>query len=54
MEQIWTQLDSNSIKKQYSGAHDLALERLADENSYAPAAGTPAAKIFSLTLPDKE
>lgn len=54
MEQIWNQLDSNSIKKQYSGAHDLALERLADENSYAPAAGTPAAKIFSLTLPDRE
>ena len=53
MEQIWNQLDSKSLKKQYSDAHDLALERLTDENSYPPAAGTPAAKIFSLILPDK-
>ena len=53
MEQIWNQLDSMSLKKQYSDAHNLALERLTDENSYPPSAGTPAAKIFSLTLPDK-
>ena len=53
MEQIWNHLDSKNLKKQYSDAHKLALERLTDENSYPPAAGTPAAKIFSLTLPDK-
>ena len=53
MKEIWNQLDSKSLINQYSDAHTLALERLTDENSYSPAAGTPAAKIFSLTLPDE-
>lgn len=50
MQKVWSELRPWSLKKQYQTTYQLASERLSDDASYLPSAGTPASKIISLCL----
>ena len=52
LERTWSKITDNEIKSAYQSAYDLAKTRLANPDFYPPSAGTPAAKIISLSLLD--
>ena len=49
---VWDKL-SERLKSIYEDTYKSAKQRLVSEGAYAPSAGTPAAKIISLTLLDE-
>ena len=50
MENIWKRLRDEKLKRVYSGAYNLAKERLSNQSSYLPSAGSPASKIIALGI----
>ena len=54
LEEVWEALENKELKEIYQPAYDLAQERFSQEKVYFPSAATPAAKIISLALTEKE
>ena len=52
LERAWTKITDEEVKTAYTSAYEIAKERLGDPDFYPPSAGTPAAKIISLSLLD--
>jgi hypothetical protein len=52
LERTWSKISNKEVKAAYQTAYDTAIERLTDPDYYPPSAGTPAAKIISLSLLD--
>ena len=52
LEKSWSKIIDDEIKSVYQSTYDLAKTRLANPDFYPPSAGTPAAKIISLSLLD--
>ena len=50
MENIWSEIGDEKLKRAYSNAYEMAQKRLNDENSYLPSAGSPASKIIALGI----
>lgn len=52
LERSWENITDKEVKAAYLSAYETAKERLEDPDYYPPSAGTPAAKIISLSLLD--
>jgi len=52
MEKVWGTYLSSRLQKKYFKAYNLAKKNLNDTKTYAPNAGTPAAKIIQMVLVD--
>ncbi len=52
MEIVWRNISDSEVKSAYKSAYEMAIERLSNPDAYVPNAGTPAAKIISLSLLD--
>lgn len=52
MEKVWENISDSEVKSAYNSAYEMAKERLNNPGAYVPNAGTPAAKIISLSLLD--
>jgi hypothetical protein len=52
LEKTWSEITDDGVRAAYKSAYNLAKERLSDRDFYPPSAGTPAAKIISLSLLD--
>ncbi len=52
MEIVWNNISDSEVKSAYKSAYEMAIERLSNPDAYVPNAGTPAAKIISLSLLD--
>ena len=52
LELSWEKITDKEVKAAYLPAYETAKERLGDPEYYPPSAGTPAAKIISLSLLD--
>ena len=52
LEHSWTKITDKEVKAAYLPAYETAKERLGDPEYYPPSAGTPAAKVISLSLLD--
>ena len=52
LERSWENITDKEVKAAYLSAYETAKERLEDPDYYPPSAGTPAAKIISLSLQD--
>ena len=52
LEKQWSNIVGTNLEQIFQSAYDLAITRLKDNDSYPPSAGTPAAKIFALSLLD--
>jgi hypothetical protein len=52
METAWKNISDPEVKSAYKSAYEMAIERLNNPDAYVPNAGTPAAKIISLSLLD--
>ena len=52
LERAWNKITDGEVKAAYASAYETAIERLGDPDFYPPSAGTPAAKIISLSLLD--
>ena len=50
LERSWENITDKEVKAAYLSAYETAKERLEDPDYYPPSAGTPAAKIISLSL----
>ncbi|MBT4925423.1 MAG: hypothetical protein HON16_06710 [Euryarchaeota archaeon] len=50
LEREWDKITDRKVKSAYQNAYDTAKKRLNDPEYYPPSAGTPAAKILSLSL----
>jgi len=50
LEHAWDKITDKKVKSAYQNAYDTAKERLNDPEYYPPSAGTPAAKIISLSI----
>ena len=50
LERAWDKITDKKVKSAYQNAYDTAKERLNDSEYYLPSAGTPAAKIISLSV----
>ena len=54
LERSWEKITDKEVKSAYQNAYDTAKEKLSDPDYYLPEAGTPAAKIISLSLLDSK
>lgn len=52
LEKQWSKIVGTNLERTFQSAYDLAKTRLQDSGFYSPSAGTPAAKIISLSLLD--
>ena len=52
LEMAWDNITNSNVKDAYNSAYETAIERLNNFDYYPPSAGTPAAKIISLSLLD--
>jgi hypothetical protein len=52
LEKQWSKIVGTNLEQIFQSAYDLAITRLQDPEFYSPSAGTPAAKIISLSLLD--
>ncbi len=52
METVWGNISDSEVKSAYKSAYEMAIEKINDPDAYVPNAGTPAAKIISLSLLD--
>ena len=52
LEKQWSKIVGTNLEQIFQSAYDLAKTRLEDPGFYSPSAGTPAAKIISLSLLD--
>ena len=50
MENMWRGLKDKKLKRIYSQSYNLAKERLTNETSYFPSAGSPASKVIALGI----
>ena len=53
LEKQWSKIVGTNLEQTFQSAYDLAKTRLQDSGFYSPSAGTPAAKILSLSLLDR-
>jgi len=54
LDRAWGKITDKEVKSAYLTAYETAIERLDDPDYYPPSAGTPAAKIISLSLLDSK
>ena len=52
METVWEDISDLEVKSAYRNAYEMAITMLNNPDAYVPSAGTPAAKIISLSLLD--
>ena len=52
LEKKWSEIVGTNLEQIFQSAYELAKTRLEDSGFYSPSAGTPAAKLISLSLID--